>query len=64
LSFVTATKVSTRNLSGFPDPQQLRRLMQSMAMLDALLEEAWDRRYYSFQADWAPSEQMGSMLPR
>lgn len=53
--------ISTRNLSELPDVDGLRRLMQSMAVLDAILCPEWQFRYYSFNAAWAPGEQMGSM---
>ena len=53
--------ISTRDLSFLPDVEQLRRLLQSMAMLDAILCPEWDLRYYSFNARWADGEQMGSM---
>lgn len=53
--------ISTRDLSGLPDVDALRRLMQSMAMLDAILSPEWQYRYYSFNARWAKGEQMGSM---
>lgn len=35
--------------------------MQSLAMLDAILEAEWDYRYYSFNAKWSETEEMGSM---
>ncbi|QBE66744.1 hypothetical protein [Pseudoduganella lutea] len=35
--------------------------MQSLAMLDAILEEGWDYRYFSFDAGWSLGAQMGSM---
>lgn len=53
--------ISTRDLTALPDCATLQRLLQSMAMLDAILEQDWDMRYYSFNAKWAPGEQMGSM---
>lgn len=53
--------ISTRDLGKLPDVQRLRRLMQSMAMLDAILCPEWDGRYYSFNANWSRGEQMGSM---
>ncbi len=53
--------ISTRDLSGLPDIDALKRLMQSMAMLDAILSPEWDSRYYSFNAKWSEGEQMGSM---
>ena len=53
--------ISTRDLTALPDTDTLRRLLQALAMLDAILEEDWDMRYYSFNSKWAPGEQMGSM---
>ncbi|HPT51199.1 MAG TPA: hypothetical protein PKZ22_13575 [Accumulibacter sp.] len=53
--------ISTRNLTSLPKPDALRRLLQALALLDAILEEEWQYRYYSFNAKWSPTEQMGSM---
>ena len=53
--------ISTRDLKGMPDIEKLRRLLQSMAMLEAILLPEWEYRYYSFNARWAEGEQMGSM---
>jgi hypothetical protein len=53
--------ISTRDLAMLPDVGGLRRLLQSMAMLDAILCPDWQGRYYSFNAGWSAAEQMGSM---
>jgi hypothetical protein len=53
--------ISTRDLSQLPDVDALRRLLQSMAMLDAILCPDRELRYYSFNAAWAEGEQMASM---
>jgi hypothetical protein len=53
--------ISTQNLEGLPDVVRLRRLLQSMAMLDAILMPEWQHRYYSFNAHWGQDEMMGSM---
>lgn len=53
--------ISTRDLSALPDVDGLRRLLKSMAMLDAILCPEWEFRYYSFNAGWTVGEQMGSM---
>lgn len=53
--------ISTRNLSLLPDVDRLRRILQSMAMLDAILSPEWPYRYYSFNAHWGAGELMGSM---
>jgi hypothetical protein len=53
--------ISTRNLGDLSDVEGLRRLIQSMALLDAILSPDWEYRYHSFNAHWAEGEQMGSM---
>ena len=53
--------ISTRDLSALPEGAQLKRLMQSMATLDAILNREWDGRYYSFNNKWSADESMGSM---
>jgi hypothetical protein len=53
--------ISTRDLSSLPDVDGLRRLMQSLAMLDAILSREWEYRYFSFNRRWSSREQMGSM---
>ncbi len=53
--------ISTRNLSILPDIETLRLLLQSLALLDTIIEDEWDYRYYSFNAEWSDPEQMGSM---
>ncbi|MCC2974388.1 hypothetical protein [Massilia sp. IC2-476] len=44
-----------------PAPDILKRVMQSLAMLDAIVEEECEYRYFSFDASWSPDAQMGSM---
>ena len=56
-----ADPISTRNLTPLPRINDLRRLLQSLAMLDAIMSAEWESRYYSFDAGWAAGEQMGSM---
>jgi hypothetical protein len=53
--------ISTRDLSQLPGIEELKRLTQSLAMLDAIIEREWDYRYYSFNCKWAVGEQMASM---
>lgn len=45
----------------FPKPDQLKKWMQSMAALDAVLSPEWEYRFYSFDAGWSDSEQLGSV---
>ncbi len=53
--------ISTRDLSQLPDVVGLRRLLKSMAVLDAILCRDWQFRFYSFNSHWSGGEQMGSM---
>src|SRR6185295_5374239 len=54
-------KISTRKLALLPDVDRLRAILQSMALLDAILSPEWESRYYSFDAHWSEDGQMGSM---
>lgn len=44
-----------------PDVEELKRLCQSLAVLDAILCPEWEYRYFSFNASWAPGEMLASM---
>lgn len=51
---------STKNLQALPGIAELKRLLQSLATLDAILCEDWAFRTYAFDSQWAPGETMGS----
>ncbi|HSM40569.1 MAG TPA: hypothetical protein VK862_07445 [Afifellaceae bacterium] len=53
--------ISTTDLSQLPAVPQLRKIMQSLAMLDAIISPEWEYRYYSFNSAWGLGEQVGSM---
>jgi hypothetical protein len=53
--------ISSRNLDQMPDPTQLRRLLKSLSMLDAIVSPDWESRYYSYNAGWSDDSEMGSM---
>jgi hypothetical protein len=44
-----------------PGIEKLRRLTQSLAMLDAIMTPEWEYRYYSFNCRWDTDEMMASM---
>ncbi len=44
-----------------PTIAPLRARSQSLAMLDAILCPDWEGRYFSYNAHWAPGQQMASM---
>src|SRR5688572_16886189 len=52
---------STYDLSAVPDIPTLRKLLQSLAVLDAMNEPEWEFRYYSFNSKWDAGEMLGSM---
>jgi hypothetical protein len=53
--------ISTRDLSALPTIEGLKKLTQSLAMLDAIIERELVYRYYSFNSKWGEGEQMASM---
>ena len=48
-------------LNALPEIEALRKLSQSLAMLDAILSPEWEYRYYSFDSKWSADEMMASM---
>jgi hypothetical protein len=48
-------------LSILPDVETLKKLSQSLAMLDAILSPDWEYRYYSFNSKWGENEMTASM---
>src|SRR5690242_17751493 len=48
-------------LSSLPDVESLKKLSQSLAMLDAIISPEWEYRYYSFNSKWDKNKMMASM---
>lgn len=55
------SQISSADLSSLPRPAELKKLMQALATLEAIIEPDWSLRYYSFNSRWADNEMMGSM---
>jgi hypothetical protein len=53
--------VQKRRLASLPDVESLKRLSQSLAILDAVMSPEWESRYYSFNSKWNNGEMMASM---
>lgn len=53
--------ISTRNLGPLPDIDDLRKLCQSIATLEAIISPEWQWRYYSFDSKWGPGAMCASM---
>jgi hypothetical protein len=49
------------NVINLPGIEELRRITQSLAMLDAIMSPEWEYRYYSFNCRWNTDEMMASM---
>ena len=60
---LTASPISTRDLSRLGGLSIIERVSQSIAVLDAILSPEWDYRFFSFNAAWDPAnrERMASM---
>ncbi len=52
---------SAENLRALPGIDDLQRLCQALATLDAILCPEWEYRYFSFNGSWAPGELLSSM---
>lgn len=54
---------STLSLNELPSPCDLLRISRSIAMMDAILCEDWEMRYFSFNTNWdgQHKQMMGSM---
>ncbi len=52
---------SAKNLSALPEPDRLKALCQSLALLDLILQPDFDARYFSFDPAWGRREELASM---
>jgi len=52
--------ISTRNLAPLPGIEELKRLCQSLAMLDAIICPRWENRYHSFDCQWGKNMMLAS----
>jgi hypothetical protein len=53
--------ISTKDLSQLPEIDTLKRLTQSLAMLDAIIQPTWDFRCHAFDCEWADGAQLAWM---
>lgn len=49
---------STRAPSRLPTPSRLRELCKAIALLDEILDPDWESRTFSYDAGWAPDEEV------
>jgi len=53
--------ISQKRLATLPEIESLKKLSQSLAILDAIMSPEWESRYYSFNSKWGEGEMMASM---
>ena len=53
--------ISSRSLAELPGIDELKRISQSIATLDAIMMDDWEYRYFSFDANWGDGEVLASM---
>ena len=53
--------VTKKRLDTLPNINALKKLCQSLAMLDAIMSAEWEYRYYSFDSKWGKGEMIASM---
>ncbi|MBT2788370.1 MULTISPECIES: hypothetical protein [unclassified Halomonas] len=41
--------------------EELRKKLKTLALLDAVIEQEWQYRYFSYNSHWSDSEEMGSL---
>jgi hypothetical protein len=49
--------ISTKNYSLLPDRKSLETICKAISVLDAILSQEWQYRYYTFHSNWNTNEQ-------
>ena len=53
--------ISSRSLAALPGIDEVKRISQAIATLDAILMPEWENRYFSVDANWGDGEILASM---
>lgn len=53
--------ISTRNYHLLPDSKTLQTICKVIAVLDTVLSQEWQFRYYSYNSQWAENEEFFKM---
>jgi rhamnogalacturonyl hydrolase YesR len=53
--------ISTKNISLLPDRKSLETICKAISVLDAIMCQEWQYRYYSYQSEWDTNEQCFQM---
>jgi hypothetical protein len=53
--------ISTKNISSLPDRASLAKTCKAISVLDAIISQDWQFRYYSYNSKWADNEEFFEM---
>ena len=53
--------ISTKNYSKLPDRENLKKICKAISVLDAIICQEWQFRYYSFNSKWSENERILQM---
>lgn len=53
--------ISTKNYNSLPDIKSLKNTCKAISVLDAILSQDWEYRYYSYDSKWAKNEEFCGM---
>jgi hypothetical protein len=49
--------ISTKNIHSLPDINNLKRISKAISVLDAIISQDWEYRYYSYNSKWDINEE-------
>lgn len=53
--------ISTKDYTLLPDAQKLKSICKAISVLDAILSQEWEYRYYSYNNNWSDHEEFFEM---
>ena len=53
--------ISTKNINNLPNKELLQKICKAISVLDAIISQEWEYRYYSYNFKWAENEEFCEM---
>ena len=53
--------ISTKKLQNLPNKEKLQKICKSISVLDAIISQDWEYRYYSYNQKWRKDEELFEM---
>jgi hypothetical protein len=53
--------IATSNISTLPDRHRVQQICKAASVLDAILSQEWEYRYFSYQSKWSENEEFCEM---